>query len=270
MRLSCERDLPWFVGGPVHNGEMVIVGGGPSVLTRLDAIERRQSNNDTIVACNGANGLLRKNGIEPDLVVLVDPSPAVAGFVTKEEDDGATYLVSSICHPDVFDALSDRMVFLWHPEIPGPQGVGMKIILDEYPDKPVALIGGGCTGALRSLSLGYALGFREFHMYGVDSSYESGGPDHAYTKHDGPEPQPIFIQFDGKNYCCSPWMARQASEFQYYYVQLANVGCSIVAHGTGLIPGISRFLAKARRNGEVKVIAPETVIRAGKRWSKSA
>lgn len=250
MRQNCDLDLPWFSGGDPHNGSMVIVGGGPSVLSRMDALKIRQRNSETIVACNGANGLLRRYGVDPDIVVFVDPSEAVAGFICGDAaTDGATYLISSICHPSVFEAAKGRMVFLWHPEIPGPQGVAQKMILDHYPYKPSSLIGGGCTGALRSLSLGYVLGFREFHMYGVDSSYPAGGNDHAYKKHDGPEPAAMSIEFDGKFYNCSPWMVRQADEFRFYHAQLSALGCSIIVHGFGLLPDMSKVLNKVKRTG---------------------
>lgn len=247
MRSSCALPLPWFVGRSQHDDVFVIVGGGPSMASRVDAIKLRQRKGEIIVALNGANGFLRGRGVTPDLVVFVDPSAVVAGFVTDAKHDKATYLVASICHPDVFAALAGRDVCVWHPEIPGKQGVEQREILSGYGNLPVVLVGGGCTGALRSLSLGFIMGFRRFHMYGVDSSYSPGGKDHAYEKHDGIEPDALMVAFDGDVYHCSPWMIRQADEFRFYYQQMAAAGASVTVHGDGLIPDIATLLNKVRR-----------------------
>lgn len=260
MLANSERDLPWFVGGAAHDGELVIVGGAPSILPRLETIKDRQRKGATILALNGANGCLRAHGITPDLVLFVDPGEAVVGFITEEEKDTASYLVASICHPDVFERLTGRDVHVWHPEMPEPELALQKQILEHYDNRPGSLIGGGCTGALRSLSIGAVAGYRMFHMYGVDSSYMRGLADHAYEKHDGPEPKPLTVMFEGKPYCCSPWMVRQADEFRFYYAQMRSIGAKIVVHGDGLIPDICRWLKKQERSGKpVPLPMPVTI-----------
>lgn len=246
MTANCERDLPWFTGGPRHNGEMVIVGGGPSLLPRIDVLGRRQKEGATVLATNGTNILLRERGIEPDMVVFVDPSPAVAGFIDHEEPSSSLYLIASICDPNVFDELDGREVFMWHPELAG-QTKQQAAIFERYPDKPCSLIGGGNTGAMRALNIGFLLGYRIFHLYGMDSSYPRGGADHAYTKHDGPESEAMSVIFEGKPYCASPWMIRQADEFKFYYAQLTTLGCKIHVHGDGLIPDIAKTLKRLVR-----------------------
>lgn len=246
MAANCKRDLPWFTGGPVHKGELVIVGGGPSLLTRMDVIARRQLAGATVLCTNGTNLLLREHGIEPDMVVFVDPSPAVAGFVDHEEPSASLYLIASICDPSVFDALEGREVFVWHPEMTGETDQ-QAAIFEQYPDKPCSLIGGGNTGAMRALNLGFILGYRTFHLYGMDSSYPKGGADHAYKKHDGPEPEALSALFNGKHFCASPWMVRQADEFKFYYAQLTTLGCNIHVHGEGLIPEIATTLKRLVR-----------------------
>ncbi len=249
MLINSERDLPWVVGGAPHDGELVIVGGAPSVLPRMETIQARQRKGATVLALNGANGCLRAQGITPDLVLFVDPSPAVVGFIVEEPNDTTAYLVASTCHPDVFERLHGRDVHVWHPDMPEPELGLMKQILEHYDDRPGSLIGGGCTGALRSLSVGAVLGYRIVHMYGVDSSYQRGLSDHAYEKHDGTEPSPMTAMFEGKPYCCSPWMIRQADEFRFYYAQMRGLGAKIQVHGDGLIPDICRALKRAERSG---------------------
>jgi len=259
MAENCRRDLPWFTPCGEHEGHLIIVGGGPSMKTRTDVIRQRQVNGATILALNGARKFLVDEGITPDIVLLVDPSPVTAGFVGDEPDD-SIYLIASICHPSVLDRLAAfKIVYLWHPEIP-PEVKNQMAILKDYPEKPSALIGGGNTGALRALPIGFLLGYRTVHYYGIDSSYARGEADHAYAKHDGPEPDAITCLFQGRPYCCSPWMVRQADEFKFYYQQYVHLGCTIHVHGEGLIPDIWKALRQRQRQGTVMPIEkPMTV-----------
>lgn len=238
MRENCARDLPWFTGGNFAKGrELVVVAGGPSTRTRLDKIRDRQRKGGIVMACNGARKMLVDSGIHPDIVAMLDISPAVAGFV-PEDDDGALYLMASIVHPSVLDALEGRKVVLWHCCYGEGRNKPQVEILAEYPHKPGSLIGGGSTIGVRCLNIGFLMGFRTVHYYGLDSSIADDGADHAYVKHDGVEPESIEIEFNGKKYRCSPWMAKQAQEFEFYYRQFTGVGMKIVVHGEGLIPDI--------------------------------
>lgn len=246
MRENCARDIPWFVAGPFAQGrELVIVAGGPSVRTRMDNIRDRQKKGAIVIACNGARGLLAENGIQADLVAFLDISPAVTGFI-PEVDDGALYLVASIVHPSVLDALEGRNRVLWHCDYGNGRNKPQADILAEFPDKPGSLIGGGNTIGVRCLNLGFLMGFRSIHYYGLDSSIADDGADHAYAKHDGVEPEAIEVEYAGQKYRCSPWMAKQAGEFEFYYRQFSNLGVKITVHGEGLIPDIWRSI-RARK-----------------------
>lgn len=243
MRENVTKDVEWFAGLPEHRGKLVIVAGGPSLRNCYRAIKARQNANEVIVACNGAHRVLRKNGITPDFVACVDPSEAVCGFFDNEADS-SIYLISSSCHPSVFDKLSNRTVVMWHGDNGLPE---QRTILDKYPNKPSALIGGGSTIALRMLTLGYAMGFRRFHLYGVDSSYAPDGADHAYAKHDGPEPVCGPLERDGKQYIVAPWMVKQAEDFVFWYAKLRGMGCKVHVHGEGLIPDMARVMIETVR-----------------------
>lgn len=246
MRENCKRTLPWFIGNVAREGELIPVAGGPSLRTRLHHVRKRQQDGGCVVALNGAGKLLRENGIQPDVVMFLDVSEAVCAFI-PDEPDSALYLVASSCHPKVLDKLQGRKVVLWHQAFGDGGKEEQDEILDAYPEKPSVLIGGGSTAGLRILNVGYLLGFRTFHFYGLDSSYADDGADHAYTKHDGPEPSHMTIVQDGKRYRVSPWMARQGEEFKEFYQQFRALGCKIAIHGEGLIPDIWREMNKAIR-----------------------
>ena len=243
MRENVKRSVPWFVGRSAHKGVMVIVAGGPSLRSRLDKIKSHQQQGRAIVACNAAGRLLRANQITPNFVAFVDPSPVVSGFF-DDEPDISTYLVSSSCHPSVFDKLQNRHVVMWHGDNGIPE---QRKVLDEYPDRPSVLIGGGNTIALRMLTVGYAMGFRTFHMYGVDSSYANDGADHAYIKHDGVEPVSGPVQMNGKVYIAAPWMIKQAEDFKYWYAKMRGMNCKVYVHGEGLIPDMAKEMNRIVR-----------------------
>lgn len=260
MEANCARELQWFVGGTPHYGELIVVGGAPSMARRTDAIRIRQEKGATLLALNGAHKFLKAEGIDADMVLLCDVSEAVCGFIPDEPDE-AIYLIASTCSPLVLDALADfPNVYLWHPEIP-TEAKRQGEILDKYPEKPSALLGGGNTGALRTFAIGYHLGYRAFHFYGIDSSYAMDGADHAYTKHDGPEPQALTAKFNGRTYKCSGWMIRQADEFRFYYQQYSGLGCKISVHGEGLIPDVWRKVRDLeRKKGKpMMILKPQTV-----------
>ncbi len=247
MRENSSRDLPWFVACNVgRDREIVVVAGGPSLRTRLDSIKDRQRKGACILACNGAGKLLEANGIKPDIIAFLDLSPVVLGFIGEGLDD-ALYLVASIVHPSVLEALKARKVLLWHCDYGEGRNEDQKAVLDQHKDKPGSLIGGGNTIGVRAMNLAYLMGFRNIHYYGLDSSYADDGADHAYSKHDGVEPDAVTVHFQGKPYRCSPWMAKQAAEFEFYYRQFSSLGTKITVHGEGLIPDIWRSIRAQRK-----------------------
>lgn len=238
MRAAAKRDLPWFTGAPEHGGTLAIVGGAPSLKTSLPDIRIRQRLHKAQVwACNNAWRPLVAAGIQPDVIAMMDARAENAAFVEGGPD--CRYLVAAMCHPDVFDALAGRKVTVWWPD----QAIGEREIVDGY-DKPAVLVGGGGTIGMRCMPLAHVAGFRELHLYGVDSSY-SGADHHAYAQPLNDGEKLLSITALGREYVCAGWMARQANEFQSMRATLAQAGTRVWAHGSGLIPDISRHLNKA-------------------------
>lgn len=251
MRANCKRDLPWFVQGRyADSSDLVVVAGGPSMRHNLHNIRERQRKGARIIACNGARKFLLKNGVKPDAVAFLDMSEDVLHFLGGEHEDDALYLVASIVHPSVLDALSDKELVLFHCDYGDGRNAEQKKILDEHPNKPGMLVGGGNTIGVRCLNLGYLMGFKNIHAYGLDSSFSDDGQDHAYIKDSGQEPESVKVIYNGKEYRCSPWMAKQAAEFEFYYRQFSELGQRIFVHGEGLIPDIWRSI-----RGKQKVAA---------------
>jgi hypothetical protein len=152
--------------------------------------------------------------------------------------------------PETFAALEGKRVTVWHATQSGPPE---QAILEKYPHKPTILLPGGGTVGLRAMVLAHAAGFRELHLYGMDSSYRDGA-HHAYAQslNDGEPVYQVKIEATGKEYRCAGWMARQADEFQRFRLDLIRLGAKIWCHGEGLIPDLSRMLNKKVQNGRSK------------------
>lgn len=242
MRENCARDLPWFVGSNVGAGkQFVIVAGGPSMKDRVHHIRARQKKGACVLACNGAVKFLLANGVKPDICAFLDISPEVLGFI-PDVDPGSLYMVASIVHPSVLDALEGRKICIWHVDYGQARTLDQAAILRDFPKKPGSLIGGGNTITMRAPHLAYLMGFKDVHIYGLDSSLAPDGSDHAYKKHEGVELEPVTIKLSNREYKCSPWMVKQAGEFEFYYQQFLSLGVPLMIHGQGLVPDIWRAI----------------------------
>jgi hypothetical protein len=97
---------------------------------------------------------------------------------------------------------------------------------------------------LTALALCYALGYRQMHLYGYDSS-DRDGASHAYAQMEsGAENDRRDIWFGRECFSCSPAMYAQAQAFPDFAALLANNGVTITVHGSGLLPTIARSVAR--------------------------
>jgi FkbM family methyltransferase len=182
VRSALSRALPQVSLCAPHAYPLSVAAGGPSL---EDTYKKLWG---CIVAVNGSLSFLLQKGIIPDSCGVCDPSPHMADIV--EAHPGVRYYLASVVHPALYDKLLDAgcQVVQWHC---GPME-GLNDILNSYAPNLIT-VGGGATMGLRWQSLGYVLGFREFHLHGLDSSFR-GSATHAYPDHqDGGE----FIEFDG-------------------------------------------------------------------------
>lgn len=179
---SLSRALPQVQPCTPHKYPLSIAAGGPSLQDTYKQLW------GCIVAVNGSLSFLLEKGIIPDSCGICDPSPHMVDII--EAHPGVRYYVASVVHPSVYDKLQKAgcQVVQWHA---GPM-TGLTQALAVYPGEKI-IIGGGATMGLRWQSLGYVLGFREFHLHGLDSSFR-GRSTHAYPDAQDAEE---FIEFDG-------------------------------------------------------------------------
>jgi uncharacterized Rossmann fold enzyme len=256
IKSSIQRDLPWFTGFRDEGRTAVLVCGAPSMRDHVADIRWHKRHGARIVSVNNAWRFLEEHNITPDVHVMLDARPENAEFV-KDAPRTTRYVLASQCHPDVFDALADREVVLWHNAFGDHDKIQSLLELLKPYDAthPIVLVPGGCTVGLRSLWLCALSGFRRVHVYGMDSSYADNGQHHAYPQPLNDGEQVIEVVMAGKRYRCAAWMARQAEEFKQAWADLRNYRTpdgqlepvTIHVHGRGLIPDMARALRAEER-----------------------
>ena len=232
---ACKRPLPWLDLIPEHQGQAVIVGGGPSLRRTLPEIQWRKSIGQTIIAVNGAARFLNANGIKPDVHVVIDARPENAEFLKSPSDQ---QFIASQCASEIFAAASNPVLF--HMNIEG--------IERAIPDDRVAhLISSGTTVGLAAMAIAYTQGYRAIHLHGFDSSFDPAMTErhHAYrqTRNDGDAV--IDATVEGKTFKSSPWMVKQVQQFQELALQLADAGVVITVAGDGLLPFVAQQMGKS-------------------------
>ena len=165
MAEAIARGLPLATPCQPHNTLMSVAGGGPSLSATYHALD------GFICAVNGSLKWLlehdKTDGASYACGVMDAGAHIADGLVA---DPRVRYYVASVCDPAVFDKLAGCDVRLWHvtPEsTEDPAGV-ITLLNGAYGGNWHA-IGGGCTMGLRWVNLGYFLGFRRFHLHGLDS-----------------------------------------------------------------------------------------------------
>lgn len=237
IRHSSSLDIPWLQTWDEHEHVACIVGGAPSLKGDLEEIRMRQKSGQAIFATNGTYRFLMDNGIIADYVVIIDARKENAAFLEGAKASSRFHLASQ-CAPETFEAVEGLPTTLMH------MNYGARRVEDIIPktDKTTTVIGGGNTVGLLAMSLAYTLGFRRIHLFGMDSSY-SEQEHHAYAQDLNQNEKVLEVEAEGKKFLCAPWMIEQAQQFQELASALANAGCLIITHGSGLLPHIAMIMS---------------------------
>lgn len=226
IKHSLGLSLPELAIAPSrHDGNFVIVGSSPSVVNHLDMIRGHQAAGHSICAINGGHDFLMENEVVPNLFLTTDPRPMPQNF--KHLNDTTVYLIASRCAPETFAALKGRQILLWHCWADNFEAEGVRGKM---------AIGGGTTSGLRAINVAYVLGYRNIHLYGMDSCL---GENKEKRWDAGPmtdEVKTIDVILGDRTFICNMAMAQQANDFQYVYDVMPDIHIS--AYGNGLIQAI--------------------------------
>lgn len=237
-----------------HGTEAIICGGGPSMKDRatLNKIRRMSDRGAVVCAVNMTHDHLlalpkKKLGpaVEPDICVLLDPKPVVAGYVHPIK--GPLYFIASQCDPATLDTFEAPGVhkFLYHHEAACLSPLLSK---SQHVTPPVF-----STVGLESILVLYRLGFRKFHLFGLESSY-SAAELHAYEKPVKYTDRVNVRAADptrgiSEDFVTNAHMACQAEDFRTFALFWSkNVmpggyeRIEITVHGEGYLPASAKIL----------------------------
>lgn len=163
VQAALARGLPELGYAPKRRERLRLVANGPSAVDApFDAAPT--------AAVNNALRLCLDRGRAPNFWIGCDPQPVVAEFL-RGAPRQTTYLVASKCHPDVFEALRDRNVVLWH--------CAEATTLDLFVGRLV--IPTSVSVTLCALNLMPVLGYERIETWGWDGCYMRGR-DHAVAQ----------------------------------------------------------------------------------------
>lgn len=159
-----------------HGRRLAVVGGGPSIVGKLDELREYTD----IWAINGACGFLAAHGIESTLLSL-DPcdflAPRVAG-ATKA-------LLATRCHPDVFKVLE-----------------GADITVFDAVNDTENGFWASCSTVTVVFHLATVLGYRNTIFYGCEGSFSE--ITHAYMDEAELQDYRFVVECGGKQYLTAP------------------------------------------------------------------
>lgn len=228
VKRNLTRNLEWVQENIITDGVCSIVGGGPSLKETWERIT-----GDVFALNNMHDWLIENTSHVPKYHVMLDSRQENVEFVLNPNDT-TEYLISCVCHGDVFDALEGRQIKTWLNDFNGVQDV-----ISGQPNIPPMLVGGGATVGLKTMFLVYLMGYRTFHFFGFDSCYVNG-ENHAYKQSLNDGENKLNVIAVGREFTCAAWMAKQAVEFQKQAKILKGMGCDITVHGDGLIAWVMK------------------------------
>ncbi len=228
-----------------HDATFAIVGAGPSAGSFLDAIRYiKGTGRDMVMAVNAMHQWLIERDIIPHIHVLFEPDiedleKSLGGPPHKD----VTYYLASHCPLEVFRSLKDYRRVLWHVYYPFEEY--QHRIHQLFPGE--AMVAGGYCTFFRNLTIATILGFRNFELFGLDSSFdeESSHIQDYGGYHDIEEKVDIW-GVDPKNkemkkFTTQGGLAFQAVEF-LRFCEINHKGLNIRVHGDGLL----RYLHESR------------------------
>lgn len=238
IEASTARGYPSVMRGEPDGVPAIICGSGPSITDEIDVIRQLHKDGGTIFALNGAAQFLCERGIMPEYLVMLDAREHNTQFI--QNTVAWEYLLASQCAPCVFDQ-ADRQnanVKLFHPCIENIEDH----LLPGMEDVP--LIGGGITVGLTAMALAFAMGYREEHLFGYDSSYADDTLYVSPQVMSHGELECLEATCAGRTFKTSRIMAKQAMEFPAFSMMLAENDCVIHVHGSGLLPTMAFQMMK--------------------------
>jgi len=229
---AIARGLPTISPGEITDEPVAIACFGPSLNSTLDELRKFPK----IMSMSGSHDVLLKNGIVPTWHLECDPRPHKAGFLQHPHKD-TEYLISSCCHADVFNAVLDHKVKIWH--LYGNEEMDNMPFI--YPHNHWVLTGGSNVG-LRAMVLARFFGHRQLHVFGMDCSFESAGGNTHASFHPNSTKFRTKVTVGETDYITSAVFLQYSRQFFDEVAKLPD--CKVILHGRGMLQHMALEKAK--------------------------
>lgn len=227
IKANSALNREWVQCVPAHDGVAVICGGGPSLADELGLVEALRNKGGTVFAMNGAASFLSGKGLWADYQVIADAREQTAALTGPARD----HIFASQVHPVLFDRVPNAK--LLHVNSYEDHNDFLALIEGVGPEN-FALVGSHGSVGNVSLALAYAMGFRNIHVFGFDSSFrEDAG--HAYAQPMNISEPICTVEYAGKKYTCTFTMKSQADVFPRLAYDLEQMGATFTVHGSGYL-----------------------------------
>lgn len=263
---ASRRNILWFEPGDYAKGrELMIVGGGPSLKDYLEEIREKQARGAWIMSLNGAYEYLQENEIISDCMMMLDARPVNTKFV-KNPNGKTLFMIASQCHPDIFEALKEKVVVLWHSDAQQFPNQKVQKIAELKGLRGAQAVAGGQTVGARALILAFLMGFRKMYLYGFDSSY-TDGHHHPYEQKQNDTEATIELEVGSKKYITTPLFARQVYTIQQQRNVLKRQGAEIILRSDGFIKGADDEIERLKT--EMSSEIDKEVLKYSRMWSSN-
>lgn len=231
IRVNSAEYPEWAQLQPITDKPAVLIGGGPSIQDHIDDIRKLKADGAVIFACNKAATWANILGIEVDYQVIIDAKLETSTLVDSK---AKTHFFASQVHPTTLAKAKNPVLF----------HLAVDYIEECLPEERVkkggyVLVGGDSTVGICAMCAAYTQGFRDFHVFGYDSSHRDG-ESHGYEQRINATMPTTQINWNGKDYQVSIAMKSQAERFQIYAKALQTDGCHFSVYGDGLLQDIYR------------------------------
>lgn len=191
-----------------HGTKCVFISGGESFKENIEKIRQDQSDGHFLVCVKTSHDYLIKEGIVPDACVLLDPRAHVTDFINPPHSGIHYYAASQVFWETTRHLVShNAKVTLYHAMV----NAGEQDMLGEGR----VLICGGSTAATRGIALMHALGFRDFKLYGYDSSFlEKPSEEYIEQMKDRNSKRLIRVRVLEKDFWTTPELVVQSQNFE--------------------------------------------------------
>jgi len=222
VRVNSAKQINWLQESEQHSTPVIMINGGPSINDHIEDIKNLQRKGATVFAMNAASKWAHKHDILVDYQVMMDSSESTIQHV---DPDAKQHLFASQCNEQTVNTA--KRLTLWHLDRPG--------VKDWLPPaKETVIVGGDVSAGICSLCVAYTMGYREFHVFGMDTSCKDG-KGHAYEQKLNDGQLTMEMEWAGRKYIMPMSLRDQPGAFLLYTNTLKLSGCTFEVYGEGLL-----------------------------------